>query len=89
MTGSKVGPLNEDLLEALSSSSPLAPKGYLDGVTIWSKWRIGYSYLDAVLTFAMTAGIRKAILFVDQMEDFAPSTSEETSDRRKWRGSET
>jgi len=70
-TGSTLGPMNEDLLEALASPDPLATISHLKDISPYRIWRNGFVYLDTVLTFAMRAGVTKAILFIDQIEDFA------------------
>jgi hypothetical protein len=69
--GSTLAPLDEGLLEALTSPDPLTLISYLKGINPYRIWRNGFVYLDTALTFAMRAGVSKAILFVDQIEDFA------------------
>jgi len=69
--GSTLAPLDEGLLEALASPDPFTLISYLKGINPYRMWRNGFVYLDTALTFAMRAGVSKAILFVDQIEDFA------------------
>lgn len=69
--GSKLGPMNEEFLEELISGDTRSIRRYLEGVSTWKRMRRGFIYLDTILTFAMAAGIQKAILFTDQVEDFA------------------
>jgi len=69
--GSKLGPMNDGFLDELISGNTSSIRQYLDGISTWNRMRNGFIYLDTVLTFAMAAGIQKAILFTDQVEDFA------------------
>jgi hypothetical protein len=70
-SGTKLGPLVREFLTKLASSDITEVKQHLENVKTWHRVRNGFSYLDTVLTFAKTAGIEKAILFIDQVEDFA------------------
>jgi hypothetical protein len=69
--GKIIGPLNEEFLNHLIYSDNITIKKYLQGVSVWQRTRNGFVYLDTLLTFAIAAGIKKAILFIDQVEDFA------------------
>lgn len=69
--GTKIAPLNEEFLRKLASTDIVELKNYLENVGTWHRIRNGFSYLDTVLTFAKAAGVSKAILFIDQVEDFA------------------
>ncbi len=70
-SGTKIGPLNEEFLEKLVSADITDIIQFLDGVGTWHRTRNGFSYLDSLLSFAKAADINKAILFIDQVEDFA------------------
>jgi hypothetical protein len=71
LAGSAIGPMDEGLLKALASPDPLDLVSYLKDISQYRMWRNGFVYLDTTLTFAMRAGVTKAILFIDQIEDFA------------------
>lgn len=70
-TGSTLGPMDGDLLEALADSDPMTAVTLLRSISQYRMWRNGFVYLDTLMTFAMRAGVTKLILFVDQVEDFA------------------
>jgi hypothetical protein len=69
--GTKIGPLNHEFLTKLASPEATQVRRYLENVSNWHRVRNGFSYLDTLLTFGKAAGIEKAILFIDQVEDFA------------------
>jgi hypothetical protein len=70
-TGSTLGPMDGELLQALADPNPISVVSYLKGISQYRMWRNGFVYLDTVMTFAMKAGVTKIILFIDQIEDFA------------------
>jgi hypothetical protein len=71
LRGQKLGPLDDELLNALADPNPLVARRFLEGISTWKRMRNGFSFFDTALSFAMGAGIQKAILFTDQVEDFA------------------
>ncbi len=71
ISGTKIGPLIQEFLTKLASHDIAEARQHLENVKTWHRVRKGFSYLDTVLTFAKAAGIEKAILFIDQVEDFA------------------
>lgn len=71
VSGTTLGPLLDEFLRHLIYSDNRGIKEYLGEINEWHRTRNGFMYLDTLLTFAATAGIKRVILFTDQVEDFA------------------
>ena len=79
LKGRTLGPPDEKFLAALCAGEGRTVQDYLDGVTPQKRSRSGANFLATMLLFIKAAGIRKVMLFCDQLEDFAsPQTPKKT-----------
>ncbi|HEX4079155.1 MAG TPA: hypothetical protein VHX61_09825 [Rhizomicrobium sp.] len=79
LKGRTLGPPEDKFLAALCAGESRAVQDYLDGITPQKRTRSGANFLATILLFVQAAGIRKVMLFCDQLEDFAsPQTPKRT-----------
>ena len=79
LKGRTLGSPDEKLLAALCAGESKAVQTYLDSVTSQKRSRSGSNFLATMLLFIRGAGVKKVMLFCDQLEDFAsPQTPKKT-----------
>ncbi|MFF1418288.1 hypothetical protein [Streptomyces sp. NPDC058280] len=75
LRGRTLGPPDGKLIDALCSSDPVDASDYLMGVSPTSRSRNGSVHLATFLLFASAAGLKHVLLFCDQLEDLASTTT--------------
>jgi hypothetical protein len=79
LKGRTLGPPEEKFLAALCAGQGRAVQDFLDDVKLPTRTRSGANYLATLLLFIRAAGIRKVMLFCDELEAFAtPQTPKKT-----------
>lgn len=75
LRGRTLGPLVGEFLDRLLDSDTAALSRYVDGITPTKRTRSGAEFLATLLAFTKAAGISHVMLFCDQLEDFAATTT--------------
>ncbi|WP_327235777.1 hypothetical protein OG349_19185 [Streptomyces sp. NBC_01317] len=75
LRGRTLGPPDEKLIAALCESDPAAAEEYMTRLTPTSRSRNGAVHMATFLLFAAAAGIQHVLVFCDQLEDLASTTT--------------
>ncbi|MFF8960423.1 hypothetical protein [Streptomyces sp. NPDC014894] len=75
LRGRTLGPPDEKLIAALCSSNPADAADYLMRVSPTTRSRNGAVHMATFLLFAAAAGVKHVLLFCDQLEDLASTTT--------------
>lgn len=75
LRGRTLGPPDEKLISALCSGNPADAADYLMRVSPTTRSRNGSGHMATFLLFAAAAGVKHVLLFCDQLEDLASTTT--------------
>ncbi|MCK8676441.1 hypothetical protein [Streptomyces lichenis] len=75
LRGKTLGPPDVKLIAALCDENPRAAIDYLIGISPISRSRSGAVHMATFLVFAAAAGMRHVMVFCDQLEDLASTTT--------------